>query len=144
MAQPQTVQVSVIAKPDLTRRKKAYRYAIQLADPGAPTYPAGGIVVNLSYSNVLNPLAEPRGKWSSPALPKNIDIDQISPLASGYNLTLEQAAANPTMSNFVLRIWTAPGTELGTGSAIPAALFAAAIANSPQLIFDIRGANYIA
>lgn len=144
MAQPATIVVATIAKPDLTRRKKRYFYGIQMVDPGAPTYPAGGVVINLSYSNVVNSLSEPRGKWSSPALPKNIDITQVGQAVGGYDLELQQGAVAPTMANFVLRIWTSPGTELGTGAAIPASLFAATLALAPVLEFEIRGANYAA
>lgn len=143
MAQPQTVQVTSVSKPDLTRKKKYYLYAIQLADPGAPTYPAGGIVVNMSYASVLNGGNWERAKWSDIALPSNSDITcEVAPQGYAGDLVLQQAAANPTMANFVLRIYTAEGTELGAGVAIPAALFAAAIANAPQMVFKIRGANF--
>ena len=142
MAQPATVTVTSIMKPDLTRRKKYYKYAITMADPGAPTYPLGGIVVNLSYSNVGNAGSWERHAWSSPALPKNNEVTPDGNLSSGYLLSLQQNSVAPTMLNYVLRIWTVAGTELAANAAIPAALFAALIANAPQLIFSLRGSNY--
>lgn len=141
MAQPQTIQVSSIMKPNLSRRKKEYLYAIQMADPGAPTYPNGGIVVNISRSNVLNPLAVERAAWSDPSLPQNYEIEQYNQ-PSGYVLALLQNPAAPTMQNFCLHIYTAEGTELAANANIPAALFAAVLANAPQLIFRLRGKVY--
>jgi hypothetical protein len=142
MAQPATIVVTSIEKPDLTRRKKVLRYAITMADPGSPTYPAGGVVVNISYANVVNGGNWERAKWDRPTIPKNTEITPDANLMFGYGLSLQQGATSPTMANFVLRIYTSAGTELGTGSAIPSALFAAAIANSPQLVFLLRSANY--
>lgn len=139
MAQPATVAISVQTQPDITRRKKLIEYTFQFVDPGTPTYPAGGIVVDLT--TVTNPKGYPRAKWSSPALPMNGDILQILD-PSGYVLTLQQGATAPTMKNFVVRIWTAPGTELGTNSNIPAALFAATLAAAPALCFRLRTGNW--
>src|SRR5580700_9761090 len=123
MAQPATVNVASISKPNITRRKKEYYYAITMADPGAPTYPAGGIVVNLSYSNVTNQGGWERAKWDSAALPKNSEITPDANLQFGYGLSLQQNAIAPTMANFVLRIYE-DGAELAANSAIPANLFA--------------------
>lgn len=139
MAQPATILIQSMMKPDVTRRKKYLMYRFLLGDPGVPTYPAGGIVVDLT--TVKNMGGWERGVWSEPRLPTNEDITQ-EVLPSGYSVTLQQAAAAPTMKNFVLRIWTAPGTELGTGSNIPAGLFAALAANAPTIDFRIRGGNY--
>lgn len=141
MAQPATILISVLSRPDISRRKKYIDYTVQLADPGAPTYPALGIVVDLT--TVTNPKGYERAKWASPDLPGTAtgDAEQLS-APQGFLCTLEQAAANPTMKNFVLRIWTAPGTELGTGAGIPAGLFAALIANAPKIVFRLRQRNF--
>lgn len=139
MALPASISVQSYRRPDITRRKKRYYYAIFLADPGTPTYQTGGIPVDLT--TVTNPRGYERAKWASPALPNNDDIEQITtPL--GYVLALQQAASLPTMKNFVLHIFTAPGTELGNGSNIPAALFGATLAAAPEIMFEIRGADF--
>ena len=139
MAQPATIAIQSLYQPDVSRRKKRYYYGIQLADPGTPTYPAGGIVVDLT--TITNPKGFPRAKWARATLPDNSEIEQLT-TPGGYQLQLQQAAANPTLKNFVLRIWTTMGGELGTGSNIPALLFGALLASAPMLEFELRSQNF--
>lgn len=136
---PATTLIAIQSQPDLTRRHKYYEYAIQFADPGTPTYPAGGVVVDLTAAT--NPKGFYRAKWSSPAIPANSAIAQLV-LPNGYVVTLQQGATLPTMKNFVVRIWTAPGTELGTNSNIPSGLFGATIGAAPLLVFRLRTGNW--
>lgn len=59
-------------------------------------------------------------------LPVNTDFQVFLP--QGYDGQIEQNAVSPTPNNFILRIFTAGGTELGAGA------YSAALAAEPFLI----------
>lgn len=112
-------------------RDKALRtIAIQFDNQN---YTTGGFTVD--FSTLTNPKKFPHGKFggvgsSTKSLPANNDIDAPQPI-DGYGFTLQQAAANPTIKNYVIQVWGSGGSELAAG-AMPALL------QGVDLAFDIR------
>lgn len=72
----------------------------------------------LNFTNITNTLKLARFKLpQAPAgkLPPNTDI-RVTRCPAGYDAQVEQNATNPTAANYVLRIFTTGGTELGAGA----------------------------
>lgn len=110
-----------------------WRFTCQLSG----SYTNSGAVGNvgtagetLNFNGAANPnkLARPKIPSGPPAarLPLSSDIKLFLPL--GYDGEVEQNAVAPTPANFILRLFTTAGTELGNGG------YSAALAAYPFLI----------
>lgn len=91
----------------------------QIAIRLSGSYP-GTAGETIDFTTMLNTNKLPRGKFggvagSTKALPANDDI-YIVRVPDGYDASLQQAAASPTLKNYVLHIFTTSDTELSSGA----------------------------
>lgn len=102
--------ITLKRRTPLGPRQIRRQIAIQLAN----NYTTGGETIDLT--TMLNPAKIEHGKFggvagSVKALPQSDDIYTVK-IPNGYDAILSQAAASPTLKNFVLQIFTSGGTEL--------------------------------
>jgi hypothetical protein len=99
----------VTSHRDVSRRKKK----LTLTGTLSGNYAVGGVPID--FTTVTNPKMASGGKPAA-----NPTFGEVTNQPGGYAMTLIQGT---TMKNWLLKIWTAPGTEM-TVIAIPAAIIA--------------------
>ena len=114
------VKSITLKRKDISRNHAVREIAIQF---DTANYTTGGFTVDLT--SMSNPKKIPHGKFSGVgsstlSLPANTDIAAMQSI-DGYDFTLQQAAASPTLKNYVIQVWASGGAELSAG-AMPAAL----------------------
>lgn len=88
---------------------------------GAANIGTPGELLSFNAATVANFAPRPRIPAGPPAARLPVQTDFQVFLPQGYDAVIEQNATLPTPANFVLRIFTTAGTELGAGN-YPAAL----------------------